>query len=383
LDQQLNIFFNLLYHNTYFIIMSTSDIYPQIWDSTLAVGPALAKFVPKLIDIAISKGLPYSLDQFGCAYHVVSPADFLLRFGAHPQRRPAMALAAGNNVDLTNWRVNNEKKESQLQVEHYLRNLVLANVSDELQRSMQNEDGSMRARSAEYIITTLLETHGTLTKADIDLIMTRLKVPYTTSSDVVSFIADWHVLLRDLRRAGQPLSQHQAIDTLQQCFGAEFDDCWVKFVQDYPVVAARTVALLSVAIIAFAKDVLPIRATQRAIGINQVINQTAAVSQLQDQITELQQALAVERAARLAPGKKRGAPPAADIGVPPVRAARQRHNNNVALKDRLFCYTHGPCTHIGTAFQSPDIDHKEMATWANQMGSKWKQLFVRKGWPTA
>ena len=246
---------------------------------------------------------------------------------------------------------------------------------------MQDEDGSMCERSAEYIVTTLLATHGTLTKADIDLIMTRLKVPYTTSSDVVSFIADWHVLLRDLRRAGQPLSQHQAIDTLQQCFGAEFDDCWVKFVQDYPVVAARTVALLGVAIIAFAKDVLPIRATQRAIGINQVINQTAAVSQLQDQITKLEQALAVERAARLAPGKKRGM---SDIGAPPVRAARQRgvHNNNVALKDRLFCYTHGPCnTHIGTECRYPDADHKELATWANQMGSKWKQLFTRKGWP--
>ena len=277
--------------------MSTSETYPQIWDKTLAVGPALAKFVPKLIDLAIAKGLPFSLDEFGCAYHVVSPADFHFRFGAHPQRRPAMVIAAGNNVDLTNWKVNNDKKEAQLQVEHFLRNFVLSNVPEELQRTMQDEDGSMRARSAEYIITTLLATHGTLTKADIDLIMTRLKVPYSTSSDVASFIADWHVLLRDLRRAGQPLSQHQAIDTLQLCFGADFDDCWVKFVQDYPVVAARTVALLGVAIIAFAKDVLPIRATQRAININQVTNQTAMLSQMQDELVELRQTLAVALAA--------------------------------------------------------------------------------------
>ena len=364
--------------------MSTSEIYPQIWDSTLAVGPALAKFMPKLIDIAIAKGLPHSLDQFGCAYHVLSPADFFLRFGVHPQRRPAMALAAGNNVDLTNWKFNNDKKESQLQVEHYLRNLILANVSEELQRPMQDEDGSMRARSAEYIMTTLLATHGTLTKADIDLIMTRLKVPYTTSSDVASFIADWHVLLRDLRRAGQPLSQHQAIDTLQQCFGAEFDDCWVKFVQDFPVVVARTVALLGVAIIAFAKDVLPIRATQRAIGINQVTSQTAMLAQMQDELAELRQALAVALA--LPVNRKRGATPASVITAAPVRAARQRGapNNSTPFQDRLFCYTHGPCnTHIGTACKYPDTDHKEMATWSNQMGSRWKQLFARKGWPIA
>ena len=365
--------------------MSTSEIYPQIWDSTLAVGPALAKFMPKLIDIAIAKGLPYSLDQFGCAYHVVTPADFFFRFGAHPQRRPAMAPAAGNNVDLTNWKFNNDKKEAQLHVEHFLRNLILFNVPEELQRPMQDEDGSMRARSAEYIMTTLMATHGTLTKSDIDLIMTRLKVPYTISSDVASFIADWNVFLRDLRRAGQPLSQHQAIDTLQQCFGPEFEDCWVKFVQDVPVVADRTVALLGVAIIGFAKDVLPIRSTQRAIGISQVINQTALFDKMQDQITELQHALAVERA-RPASGKKRGAPPAADISAQPVRTARPRgaHNNNVPFKDRLFCYTHGPCnTHIGTGCTYPDTDHKETATWTNQMGSKWRQLFARKGWPIA
>jgi len=351
----------------------------------LTVGPALAKFMPKLIDIAIAKGLPHSLDQFGCAYHVVSPADFFLRFGVHPQRRPAMALAAGNNVDLTNWKFNNDKKESQLQVEHYLRNFILSNISEELQRPMQDEDGSMRARSAEYIMTTLLATHGTLTKADIDLIMTRLKVPYTTSSDVASFIADWHVLLRDLRRAGQPLSQHQAIDNLQQCFGPEFEDCWVKFVQDLPIVAARTVALLGVYIIAFAKDVLPIRATQRAIGINQVTNQTALLVQMQDQIDELRQALVAERA-RPASDKKRGAQSAADISAPSARATRQRRApiHSVPFAERLFCWSHGPCNnHIGTGCVHPYTGHKENASWTNQMGSQWRTVYAQRGWPIA
>ena len=81
-------------------------------------------------------------------------------------------------------------------------------------------------------------------------------------------------------------------------------------------------ALLGVAIIAFAKDVLPIRATQRAIGINMVTNQTAMLSQMQDQIAELQQALAVAQA--FPASRKRGAPPIAGPGKPPVSAARQR-----------------------------------------------------------
>ncbi len=124
--------------------------------------------------------------------------------------------------------------------------------------------------------------------------MTQLSVKFVTGSPLNSFIADWQICLRDLRRANQPLSQHQAIGVLQKCFGSEFDDCWVKFVQDNPVPADRTVTLLSAAIMAFNKDVLPIRAAQRAIGINQVVSQTAMLAQLQDEIAELRQALAAQ-----------------------------------------------------------------------------------------
>ena len=285
--------------------MSThGTVYPQLWDKTLAVGPALMKFIPKLVDFTINFGRPSSIDEFGLAYCVLSPAAFHVRFHAHPQRRPDMAPAAGTNVDLANWKVRNDKKEDQLGREHFVRNTVLFNVPEEYQRPMQDEDGSMHARSTEYVITTLLATHGTLTTADIDRIMAQLSVKYVTGSPLTSFIADWQIHLRDLRRANQPLSQHQAISVLQQCFGSEFDDCWVKFVQDNPVPADRTVILLGAAIIAFDKDVLPIRAAQRAIGISQVVNQTAMLTQLQDEIAELRQALAEQ--VRPAPRKRGG-----------------------------------------------------------------------------
>ena len=56
--------------------------------------------------------------------------------------------------------------------------------------------------------------------------------------------------------------------------------------------ADRTVILLGAAIIAFNKDVLPIRAAQRAIGINQVVNQTAILAQLRGEISEMRHVLA-------------------------------------------------------------------------------------------
>jgi hypothetical protein len=291
-----------------------------------------------------------------------------------------MAPAAGNNVDLANWKVRNDKKEDQLGREHFVRNTVLFNVPEEHQRPMQDEDGLMHTRSTEYIITTLLETHGTLTTADIDRIMTQLSVKFVTGSPLTSFIADWQICLRDLRRANQPLSQHQAIGVLQKCFGSEFDDCWVKFVQDNPVPADRTVLLLGAAIIAFDKDVLPIRAAQRAIGINQVVNQTAMLAQMQDEIAELRQALAAQ--VRPAPRKRGGgAPPAGNTG-PPARARQRRAD--VPIAQRSFCWTHGPCnTHKGDACKSRAQGHKEQASWANQMGSDWKTTYAQNGWATA
>ncbi len=98
--------------------------------------------------------------------------------------------------------------------EHFVCNTVLFNVLEKYQGPMQDEDGSMHAKSTEYIITTILATHGTLTTAKIDRILAQLSVKFVTGSPLTSFIADWQIHLRDLRTANQPLSQHQAIGVL-------------------------------------------------------------------------------------------------------------------------------------------------------------------------
>jgi hypothetical protein len=82
-------------------------------------------------------------------------------------------------------------------------------------------------------------------------------------------VAQWNATFCDLTRAGQLLPSTLATQTLQACFGSEFDQCWVDFVKDVPVVVNRTVLRLCPAILKFGKDVLPLLKAQASIGINQ------------------------------------------------------------------------------------------------------------------
>ena len=45
-----------------------------------------------------------------------------------------------------------------------------------------------------------------------------------------------------------------------------------------------------------------------------------------------------------------------------------------------FCWSHGPCKHLGTGCGDPEAGHKEHATWQNQMGSTWKTYYESRGW---
>ena len=366
--------------------MAEQDLqYLRVWDVTRSDTLAFLRGRPEVIDFAASCGVVSSTDGHGVAFDFLPAAEFLAWFGTPPAPLQPIGPAAGNAVQLTIWRAADADLKDQAKAKLYARNKFLAWIPDRLLVPMRDHNRSIRTRTTEYIMSALCAQLGTLTKEDLTFLMKQLKEPYRVGSSVPSFLAEWQAALLDLVRAQQPLPQSMATDILMECFGPEFSTCWLSFVKDVPVVVDRTVVRLCAAITLFAANALPMITAQTAIGINLVTNNTAALSQMQDQITELQQALAVERA-RPAPNRKRGAPPVANFGAPPVRAARQRgdHNNNVAFKDRLFCYTHGPCnTHIGTGCNYPDTDHKEMATWANQMGSKWKQLFARKGWPIA
>ena len=198
--------------------------------------------------------------------------------------------------------------------------------------------------------------------------MRELSKPFLRGTSVATFLANWQADLRDSARAGQLLPQTMATDTLKKCFGPEFHPCWVTFVQNHPLVANRTVERQVSAIITFAKDTLPLLAAHSAIGISETINHKEIMIKMQEEIDQLKhQALSVN-------DRKRGH--TAGSG----KTAKQSRQ---ALSERPFCWSHGPQGHLGCNCTKELPGHKSDATWANQKGSKWKELFASRGWSIA
>ena len=214
--------------------------------------------------------------------------------------------------------------------------------------------------------------------------MRQLTNKYHVGKSLPSFLANWNATLRDLTRAGQRLPELLATQTLRQCFGPEFDKCWQDSAKDVDVVANRTVARLCAAIILFGRDLLPLITAQTAIGANLVVELQESVKQLQalvaTQAVTMQQALAVQRAPLPSHSiRKRGQQQVAALKEPPTKVSIRL----TPFANRLFCWTHGPCQHVGEDCDGPPLDaRQEAATWRHQAGSKWMELFKRKGWST-
>jgi hypothetical protein len=342
-----------------------------IWDATRSDNLAFLNYYPSIRDRAALMGAASSLDGNGVCFDVLTPAEFLAHFGTAPMPRPAMGPAVGNGAALANWASDNALFRDQTKCRAELRKLVLDTVPKHLLVPMQDANRSLRLRSVEYIITTLREQLGVLTKIDLDFLMREINEPYHLGTSISSFVANWRASLRDLERAGQGLPQTMATDILQKCFGPEFNPCWITFVQNFPLVANRTEERLSQAIITFARDSLPLLTAHSAIGISAVTNQTELINKMQAKIDQLElQALAANIDSR-----KRGQGPGADR---PLKQSR-----GTSLAARPFCWSHGPQGHLGTKCTDTLPGHKSDATWANQKGSKWKELFARRGWASA
>ena len=283
--------------------MSEQDSqFVPVWDVTKSDTLAFLRGAPEFVDYAAC--LEPSNDGNGAAFALFTPAGFFAWFGTNPEPFEAIGPAAGNAVDLTNWRsAEADLKEQKKQVVR-LRNTLLKWVPDRLLAPMRDNNRSIRTKSTEFIWSGLCAQLGTLTKEDLVFLLQQLKEPYRVGSSVPSFLADWRASLLDLERAQQPLSQIMATDLLMECFGPEFGTCWIAFVKDVPVVANRTVVRLIAAITVFAADALPLITAQTAIGINAVVNQTALVEAMQLQINEMKLALEDQKTSRR--DRKRG-----------------------------------------------------------------------------
>jgi len=355
-----------------------------IWDITLSDALNVHVLKPKIIDLSIFLGRVFARDDFGLAYEVVSDAEFLILAGHAAMILPEAGPAHGTGAVLTNWKKADDMKILEKAGSNHLRGLLLDVFPDRTLAPMK-VNRSLRTRTTQYIMMQLYERHGTLTKQDLDYLMAQIKKPCPANLAPDAFIADWQASLGDLAQAGQPISQLMATDYLQNCFGPEYVDCWRAFVRDFPLVVDRTVDRLCAAIVTFSKGELPLLNAHTLIGANQVValqEQLTVVTQ-KLQVLEASQALAVRQApaapavtAPSHPGKKRSATTTKGA------AGKQAKSALTPFSARPFCWSHGPCKHLGMGCGDPEAGHKKEATWQHQMGSPWKTYYELRGWST-
>ncbi len=347
-----------------------------IWDESKSDALNFLALKPKIIDRAVLKGRSFALDEFGMAYDIMSAAEFLIFAGHAAMIRPPAGPAHGVGAALTNWKKADDMENLQKVGRNELRAELEELFPDRLLAPMR-VNRSLRTITSQHIMVTIQARLGTLSRQDLDYLMAQVKTPCPAHIAPDAFLANWQASLSDLAEAGQPLAQLMATDALQKCFGPEYVECWRAFVRQYPLVADRTVERLCQAIITFARDDLPLLNTHVLIGANKVVALQEELKGLKEnlQAMEAQQQLHHQAfAATAANSRKRGR-----VGSDKVTTKQP----SIALSARPFCWSHGPRGHPGNECTSQLPGHKPDATWAQQKGSKWKEIFERRGWPTA
>ena len=116
---------------------------------------------PKIIDLAISMGELFALDDFGLAYEVVSNAEFLILAGHAPMIRLDPGTAHGAGAVLTQWNKSYDMKTLEKTGKIALRGMLVSAFPDRMLTSMK-VGRSLHTRSTQYIMMQLYESHGTL-----------------------------------------------------------------------------------------------------------------------------------------------------------------------------------------------------------------------------
>ena len=314
------------------------------------------------------------------AYDIMSDADFLIFTGHAAMIRPPAGPAHGVGAALTNWKKADDMEYLQKVGRNELRAELEELFPDRLLAPMQ-VNRSLRTITSKHMMVTLQARLGTLSRQDLDYLMAQIKTPCSPQLAPDAFLANWQASLADLAEARQPLSQLMATDALQQCFGPEYIECWRAFVRQYPQVADRTVERLCQAIVTFARDDLPLLNTRVLIGANQVIS-------LQEELKGLKQNMQAMEAKQALVAKWTPAAPAAPAshrhkrGTSTTDGAVGKHAKSALtpFSARPFCWSHGPCKHLGVGCGDPELGHKKDTTWKNQMGSTWKAYYEKQGY---
>ena len=309
-----------------------------------------------------------SLDNRGLIFALITDAFFLTRFGAAKEPRVHPGLPGGTRVELT---INaNDLKAYMLQqaLIARLRAHMLKEVPSFLFEQSKDEYGSLEARSLLFLCNSLIEQVGTLAQADIADLYVKLNAPYVHGEHIEAFVAVRRDLFRQLAAINEAIPVSMQLTTIRKCMEGplDFTICWVTFAKDFPLVADQTLERLFAAITHHVNVNLPLLATKADLHMN------AAVL-AQQEMAEIKAELAGFRRLFLA-----------QTGVPaplvPRGKSKPRGKRSHLDGPRVpFCWTHGPCWHIGAGCDEQGVGHKEAATWTNQMKSPWKALWHSQG----
>ncbi len=207
----------------------------------------------------------------------------------------------------------------------------------------------------------------------MDSINVKLRLPYVHPENVQSFLSVKLNYFRDLAGPGalQPLSNVTKINIIMACFSDELKPCQIKFVGDYPLIANQTVENLCAAIVIFVNTILPLTATKSALNMNTAVNHMSELEATRVELAEARMVISDLIAASAAVQAPRGQ--SFPSKRPVITAADGPHVP--------FCWQHGPCMHLSKACKGKRPGHKDQATWTNQLGSKWRDLWTSQGRP--
>ncbi len=102
------------------------------FDNTLSDALNIHIMKPKIIDLAISMGELFALDNFGLAYEVVSNAEFLILAEHVAMIRPDPGPAHGTGAVLTQWKKSDDMKTMEKTGKIALRGILLSAFPDRM-----------------------------------------------------------------------------------------------------------------------------------------------------------------------------------------------------------------------------------------------------------
>ena len=151
-----------------------------------------------MFDYAIDIGQASSIDELGVAYALFTPENFEAYFGVAPQPRPPMGPCGQSGAEIATWTALHLLTTQQKAKEALLKAAFISIFPRELLTPLEDDHGSLRSRSSEYIFSALESQLGLLTSADLDVLHARLKKPYDCTLPVESFVAAFQAALRAL-----------------------------------------------------------------------------------------------------------------------------------------------------------------------------------------